>query len=151
MTKTIPEITDEIVERFYEAYQDNGYPMFSSVEPRIRRALTAALTTEPEIEVTEAMERAGLSAYYNTHENHYQPRYSAHDNMARAYRAMVKAAPSGAKSAPQGVSAGAPEKATGGGVWAHIGEWFTHSRETDNPELHFAASLRKHRRSTDPK
>ena len=37
------EVTDEMVERFYEAYVRNDWPVFSSVAPRIRAGLEAAL------------------------------------------------------------------------------------------------------------
>lgn len=37
------QVTDEMVEMFYEAYKRNDWPVFSSVSPRIRDGLEAAL------------------------------------------------------------------------------------------------------------
>jgi hypothetical protein len=116
MTKTIPEITDEMVDKAHAEY----YGQWAGTETSksmFRAILTAAITPEPEIEVTEAMLDAGNEAW-NQCSKDLEPSEAARnkylDNIMRAiYRAMVKAAPNGAKSAPQGVSAGAPEKETG--------------------------------------
>lgn len=55
----------------------------------VRKMLESALREPraPEIEVTPEMERAGLAAYYDCEPKHYNQR-SAHECMARAYRAM---------------------------------------------------------------
>lgn len=103
MTSKI-QITDEMVERACEAaYVADGrpYERFANCHDSskkswrtlIRAGLEAVLNPpeEPEIPVSEGMERAGLAAYYQCDEYHYQLRYSAHDSMARAYRAMEKA------------------------------------------------------------
>jgi hypothetical protein len=86
MTKTIPEITDEMVARAVEAYRA-AYSPTGHVSEMIRAGLTAALT-EPEIEVTETMAKAGWSASCEGHN-------SAIERNAAVYRAMVKAAPGG--------------------------------------------------------
>ena len=58
------EITDAMVERFYAAYERNDWPVFSSVAPRIKAGLDAALNppAEPEIVVTEEQKQAGKDA-----------------------------------------------------------------------------------------
>lgn len=58
MTKTIPEIDDETLDRAYEAYRA-AYSPLGHAREMIRAALTAALTPEPEIEVTEGMRKVG--------------------------------------------------------------------------------------------
>jgi hypothetical protein len=136
MTKTIPEIDDAMIERYMDAIEkcaaERGL-IYRRDREVARAGLTAALT-EPEIEVTEAMCTAGVNAFDAS------PPFTS--SVAAMYRAMVKAAPNGAKSAPQGVNAGAPEKATGGGVERK--EWKFHDREGDS-------FMTRHRRSTDPK
>jgi hypothetical protein len=142
MTKTIPEIDDEMVERAFYAYHNIGRSTLSDPYGKMRAALTAALTPEPEIEVTAEMMLDGWEAYTackGTHKDSLIASYRAMESrrLANAKRlgwiqaACVEkgdgkfeisgsyaqeAAPKGAKPAPQGVSAGAPEKATGGGV-----------------------------------
>jgi hypothetical protein len=137
MTKTIPEITDEMVKRALSAFVNN----YEAGHKQMRAALTAALT-KPEIEVTSAMLNAGrvaMDAWWDVEDDDQEG-----VPVAEVYRAMVNAVPSGAKSAqqwvagdapeqvirdevghwgcriktgaPQGVNAAAPEKATGGGV-----------------------------------
>jgi hypothetical protein len=96
MTKTIPEIDDEMVARAYEAYRA-AYSPTGHASEMIRAALTAALTPSPEIEVTEAMLLAAREATM-----HMLPVGNGPFLIA-AYRAMKakEAAPKGAKSAPQ--------------------------------------------------
>jgi hypothetical protein len=154
MTKTIPEITDEMVERGARYFRNH---LMQGVEEahRIaaRKVLALALTPEPEIEVTEAMRRAGAMATEHMATKHMAD--FACSEAEAIYRAMVKAAPSGAKSAPQGVSAAAPEKATGDGVegLGRLG-----IEQNPNGGIRFSPGTRYslqlncmvHRRSTDP-
>jgi len=153
MTKTIPELTDEMVDRAEDAFCRNFRdPKIAFTTMHVRGLLEAALTPEPEIEVTEAMKKAGADAYQRWWDDDDEPFIES--GMVGIYRAMVKAAPKegrvlvsgtdtegravyAAKSAPQGVSAGVPEKATGRG-------YRSHERKGD---LGFVW----HRRSTDPK
>jgi hypothetical protein len=159
MTKTIPEIDDAMIQRFERA----ALVMDATgawVCKDTRAGLTAALT-EPEIEVPSAMLNAGrvaMNAWWDVEDDDQEG-----VPVDGVYRAMVNAVPSGAKSdqqwvagdapeqiiadavghwgcriktgAPQDVNAGAPEKATGGGVG---GAW---QNRRANPG----------RRSTDPK
>lgn len=90
MIKTIPEIDDEMVERAFRWLNENacfGGEPFSESRRQVRCALEAALT-EPEIEVTETMAKAGWSASCEGYN-------SAIERNAAVYRAMVKAAPGG--------------------------------------------------------
>jgi hypothetical protein len=129
MTKTIPEIDD--TKDFIRDAMDKAR---RKMDRDAWDAFVAEVTkppAEPEIEVTEAMMEAGRCAAI------VPGMGFSHARMASIYRAMVKAAPKGAKSAPQGVSAGAPEKATGGGVSGTLhsrageGQAHQHRRKTD--------------------
>jgi hypothetical protein len=186
MTKTIPEIDEDAIKRAQAVY------LHCTTQPLSRRTtkemLEAALTPEPEIEVTEAMLDAGNEAW-NQCAKDLEPSKAARnnylDNIMRAiHRAMVKAAPAGAKSAPpayvywdkndrrqrgvivtndrregdrrgrdrfakaqegaayaaksapQGVNAAAPEKATGGVVGDTVAVGFPTGRDDGLVSLH---------------
>ena len=134
MTKTIPEITDEMVDRAVaKARTIKGIP----IHHEYRAILTAALTPEPEIQVTEAMLNDGNEAW-NQCSKDLDPSSAARNEyldkiMCAIYRAMVKAAPKGAKDARQ----------------ADCGENFVHSRDGDHK--YGGPRYTSHRRSTDPK
>jgi hypothetical protein len=160
MTKTIPEIDDETITRSIDAYNE-AFKTKGNWEREAMAAAIRAALTEPEIEATSVMlneGRVAMNAWWDVEDDDQEG-----VPVAGVYRAMVKAAHSGAKSAqqwvagdapeqvigdavghwgcriktgaPQGVNAGAPEKAPGGGVG---GAW---RNRRANPG----------RRSTDPK
>jgi hypothetical protein len=143
MTKTIPEITDEMVELAGTIYAANLWDQKVGWNRAAMRAALTAAITEPEVEVTDAMVDVGTKTFYAPGIT-IPP--AIREAMARAYRAMVKAAPKGAKSAPQGVNAGAPEKTTGGGV-----ERILLGYHYRCGELRPGGKIHQHRRSTDPK
>jgi len=150
MTKTIPEITDEMYARAWKHAAANPHDL--------RGILFAALTPEPEIEVTEAMKKAGANVYRASRAAETAANYDWSERIAEdIHRAMVKAAPASgrvlakgsdtvshavyaAKSATQGASGATPAK-DGSNV-----EYRHHSRATD---LRLTCCL--HRRFTDPK
>lgn len=155
------KIDDEMVNRAEKAWLEVS---FAGRGGAMRAALEAALSPkpEPEIEVTEGMILESLKDWFKTGFRESCVEYYG-AALAATYRAMESThlkewrtrdghlpgdAAYAAKSAPQGVNAAAPVKETGGGVGS-IGEWFMHSRKTDNPECHFALSLRSHRRRDD--
>lgn len=121
------KIDDEMVERAVKAFgwtptQLGSCRVFQTDAPHIgmRKALEAALSPKPgpEIEVSEGMlkdGRAALISWWLSEDEDAQK-----SALKSAYRAMestrLKEAAYAAKSTPQGVNAGAPEKATGGGV-----------------------------------
>jgi hypothetical protein len=158
MTKTTPEIDDQMIKRGMDALV---FHLHQICGPDSMRAILTAALTEPEIEVTEAMKFAGCQAYANeAYGGNSKPSEWMMVFVTNIYRAMVKAAPNrckcgagpndghamdcapkGAKSAAQGVNAGAPEEATVGGVG--LG-WRSHERKGD-------MGFVWHRRTTDPK
>jgi hypothetical protein len=153
MTKTIPEIDDEMVDRAEAAFVRNFRDREIAFTTSDVRGLLEAALTEPEIEVTEAMKAAGKNAYDDWVD---EDDMTVVQMMINAYRAMVKAAPNGAKSAPQGVNAGAPEKATADRLFPHkdLEAYYTHRRSNDRGwDTPFGMGVHRHahRRSTDPK
>jgi len=155
MTKIDDEMVERAAKAAYEA--DERYPgdwskayhtSKSAWKNFIRVGLEAALSPkpEPEIEVSEGMRWAAMN--YANHKGFLLP-----SHFCELYRVMrAKEAQEGAayaaKSAPQGASAGAPVKETGGRVERRMRAFTVHSRKTDEPKED-CSHVWPHRRKAD--